>query len=274
MSSGTATLLNANMTTPPAGTPSLLTLFMGVRRRFSINDTGACLRAGPRRGPYKPLAQAAVPIVTAYGADQRTHAGDGKVHFKVTGSAPNRVATIEWLNNQADFNTGGTAGLTYQVRLFETTGCVEYAYGSMTMSAAGAADANSQNPNIGFSTATRRAPWLGHGGPERHPGPPTRRLATPWPSVHRGAIPVLTSAADGSRRTFSSARPPRRRGWAAHLHGRHADRHDASTDDSPTSGLRDLLVDGRRRHLHLRRRGGPERDVLRGLGLAPSTTYD
>ncbi|HEX2645454.1 MAG TPA: hypothetical protein VHU81_20815, partial [Thermoanaerobaculia bacterium] len=158
MSSGTTQLLAANIddTASPVTLLGFDFFFMGVRQdRFSINENGVLrFAAGAQAGsPYKPLAQAAVPIVTAYGADQRTHAGDGKVHFKVTGAAPNRVATIEWLNNQADFNAGGTAGLTYQVRLSETTGCIEYAYGSMTMSAAGAADTNSQNPNIGFSSS-------------------------------------------------------------------------------------------------------------------------
>ncbi|HET8675617.1 MAG TPA: hypothetical protein VFO63_07530, partial [Blastocatellia bacterium] len=157
MSSGTTQLLAANID----DTASALTnigfdfYFQGARfTQFSINDNGV-LRLGATAQtstPYKPLAQSAISIITAYGADQRTHAGDGKVHFKVTGSAPNRVLVIEWLNNQSNFNTGGTADLTYQVRLNESTGVIEFVYGGMTMSTLGAADTNSRDPHIGFSS--------------------------------------------------------------------------------------------------------------------------
>jgi hypothetical protein len=107
--------------------------FMGVRQdRFSVNSNGS-LRFGPTaisNTAYDPLGQAAQALITAYGADQRTHAGNGKVHFKVTGAAPNRVLTVEWLNMQADFNAGGTADLTYQLRLAETAGTIQFTYGT------------------------------------------------------------------------------------------------------------------------------------------------
>ncbi len=208
--SGSTQLLAANIddTASPVTLLGFDFIFMGVRQdRFSINENGVVrFNAAAQAGsPYKPLAQAALPIVTAYGADQRTHAVDGKVHFKVTGAAPNRVATIEWLNNQADFNTGGTANLTYEVRLFETTGCVEFAYGSMTMSAAGAADANSQNPNIGFSSSNAAGTVGSVTAAQSGTPAPTYNGASATPVANlytAGTIPVLTSAADGSRRTF------------------------------------------------------------------------
>lgn len=144
MSSGTTTLVAADQD-DVASSVTLLGFdfyFMGVRQdRFSVNSNGT-LRFGATgvgNTLYDPLAQAGQSLVTAYGADQRTHVGNGKVHFKVTGAAPNRVAIIEWLNMQADFNSGGTADLTYQVRLSETAGTIEFVYGSMSMSANGAA---------------------------------------------------------------------------------------------------------------------------------------
>jgi uncharacterized repeat protein (TIGR01451 family) len=208
---GSTTLLNANIDdTASALTPlGFDFFFMGVRQtQFSINENGVLrLGAAAQTGaPYKPLAQAALPIITAYGADQRTHLGDGRVHLRVTGAAPNRVATIEWLNNQANFNAGGTADLTYQVRLSETTGCIETIYGSMTMSAAGAADVNSQNPHIGFSS-TNVAGTVGSVTAAQSGTPaPTYNGASATPVANlytAGTIPVLTSAADGTRRTFS-----------------------------------------------------------------------
>jgi hypothetical protein len=59
---------------------------------------------------------------------------NGKVHFKVIGSAPNRKLVVEWLNEQIPRNAGGVSGQpgagTFQAWLFETTGVVEFVYGN------------------------------------------------------------------------------------------------------------------------------------------------
>ena len=90
MSSGTTTLVAADQD----DTASAVTLIgfdfylMGARQdRFSVNSNGTLRFGGTAISNtlYDPLAQAGQSLVTAYGADQRTHAGDGKVHFKVTG---------------------------------------------------------------------------------------------------------------------------------------------------------------------------------------------
>ncbi|MGA8810222.1 MAG: hypothetical protein WB973_20315 [Thermoanaerobaculia bacterium] len=220
MSSGTTTLVNPDQD----DTASAVTLigfefvFMGVRQdRFSVNSNGT-LRFGASvisNTLYDPLAQAGQSLITAYGADQRTHAVDGKVHFKVIGSAPNRTLVVEWLNMQSDFNTGGTASLTYQVRLTETSGTIEFAYGSMTMGTAGAADGNSNSPQFGFSSnnavGTVGSIAAAQGGA---PAPTFNGAsATPVNNLYvAGSITALTSAADGSRRTFlltpPSVNPP------------------------------------------------------------------
>jgi uncharacterized repeat protein (TIGR01451 family) len=215
MSSGTTTLVAADQD----DVASAVTLigfdfyFMGVRQdRFSVNSNGT-LRFGAAAVSntlYDPLAQASQSLVTAYGADQRTHAGNGKVHFKVIGSAPNRVAVIEWLNMQSDFNAGGTADLTYQVRLSETTGAIEFVYGSMSLSAAGAADPNSQSPQMGFSSNNAVGTVGSITATQSGTPAPTfsGASATPVNNLYgAGPIPVLTSAADGSRRTFLLAPP-------------------------------------------------------------------
>ncbi len=215
MSTGTTQLLGANID----DTASALTnigfdfYFQGARfTQFSINENGV-LRLGATAQtstPYKPLAQVSISLITAYGADQRTHAGDGKVHFKVTGSAPNRVLTVEWLNNQANFNTGGTADLTYQVRLYETTGVIEFVYGSMTMTTAGAADTNSRDPHIGFSSSNVAGTVGSVTAPQSGTPAPTFNGASHDPVENlytAGAITVLTSAAQGSRRIFTFTPP-------------------------------------------------------------------
>ena len=215
MTVGTTQLLGANID----DTASALTnigfdfYFQGARfTQFSINENGV-LRLGATAQtstPYKPLAQAGISLITAYGCDQRTHAGDGKVHFKVIGSAPNRTLVVEWLNNQSNFNTGGTADLTYQVRLNETTGIIENVYGSMTMSTLGAADTNSRDPNIGFSSSnvagTVGSVTAAQGGA---PAPTfDGASATPVANLYTaGAITTLTSASQGSRRIFTYTPP-------------------------------------------------------------------
>ncbi len=210
MSSGTTTLVAADQD----DTASAVTLlgfdfyFMGVRQdRFSVNSNGSLRFGATPIGTtlYDPLAQAGQSLITAYGADQRTHIGDGKVHFKVTGAAPNRVAVIEWLNMQSDFNAGGTVDLTYQVRLSETTGTIEFVYGSMSLSAAGAADPNSQSPQMGFSSNSAVGTVGSITAAQSGTPAPTfsGASATPVNNLYvAGSIPVLTSAADGSRRTF------------------------------------------------------------------------
>ena len=207
--------------------------FMGVRQdRFSVNSNGTLRFGATTIGTtlYDPLAQAGQALVTAYGADQRTHAGNGKVHFKVIGSAPNRTLVVEWLNMQADFNAGGTADLTYQLRLTETAGTIEFAYGSMSMSAA---DVNSQSPQMGFSSnnavgtvgsvtaAQSGAPPPTFSGasatrqqPLRHGNDPSSHVRRRWLAPH---LPADASRGQSTRRP-------------AHVHGSQVDRHDPQLD--------------------------------------------
>lgn len=219
MSSGTTQLVAANLDDAVSAVTAIGFDFflMGARQtQFSVNSNGS-LRLGSTvvsTTAYNPLGVAATSVITAYAADQRTHT-TGKVHFKVTGSAPNRVLAVEWLNMQANFNSGGTADLTYQVHLYETTGAIEFVYGSMTMSVAGAADAGSLSPEIGFSSGNTAGTVGSITAPQSGTPDPTFNGALALPTENTyvaGAIAALTSAADGSRRTFlltpAAANPP------------------------------------------------------------------
>ncbi|MCB0710960.1 MAG: choice-of-anchor D domain-containing protein [Ignavibacteriae bacterium] len=64
-----------------------------------------------------------------YGAPKAT---TGKVHYKLTGTAPNRVLVVEWLDVYS-FNGTSTSypGGTWQVRLYEGSNRIEYWYGAM-----------------------------------------------------------------------------------------------------------------------------------------------
>jgi CSLREA domain-containing protein len=188
--------------------------FQGVRfTQFSVNSNGL-MRLGSTAvqvsTPYKPLAQASIPLITPYGADQRTLASTGKVHFKVIGTAPNRTLVVEWLNMQANFNAGGTSDLTYQARLYETTGVIEYVYGKATMSTLGAADANSKDPHIGFSSSNTAGTVGSVTAPQSGTPAPTYNGASITPVANTytaGTITTLNSATDGSRRIFTFTPP-------------------------------------------------------------------
>ena len=68
-------------------------------------------------------------------------AGTPDYRVATTGTAPNRVATIQWRNvrDKADTGTGTQyASMQFQVKLYETTNNIEFVYGTFT---AGAIDA-------------------------------------------------------------------------------------------------------------------------------------
>jgi hypothetical protein len=211
MSSGTTTLIIDNQDDAASVISNIgFDFFLNGTRQtqFSVNSNGS-LRFGATavaNTNYDPLGQAGQALVTAYGADQRTHVTNGKVHYKVTGTAPNRVLTVEWLNMQSDFNAGGTADLTYQLRLYETSGVIESVYGLMTMGAAGAADANSNSPQFGFSTGNTVGTVGSITAAQSGVPAPTfsGASATPVNNTYvAGVITALNSTTDGSRVLFS-----------------------------------------------------------------------
>ena len=215
MSAGTTTLVGANLddTASAVNNIGFDFYFQGARfSQFSANSNGLIrLGAVAVQGgsPYKPLAQAGQNLITPFGSDQRTHT-TGKVHFKVIGAAPNRTLVVEWLNMQSDFNAGSTADLTYQARLNETTGVIEFVYGSMTMNAVAAADTNSRDPHIGFSSSNTAGTVGSITAPQSGAPPPSFNGASATPTANlytAGAITVLTSAAQGSRRIFTLTPP-------------------------------------------------------------------
>lgn len=210
MSSGTTTLIIADTDDGISAITNIgFDLWVQGQRfnQFSVNSNGLMklgATAVQTGNPYQPLGQASATLITAYGADQRVHSS-GKVHYKITGTAPNRSLVVEWLNMQADFNAGGTADLTYQIRLYETTGVIEEVYGTMNMSVAGAADDNSKDPHIGFSSGNVTNSIGSVQAPQSGTPSPTYdgTLAVAATNLYTaGTISTLHSVAGGSRRIF------------------------------------------------------------------------
>ncbi len=140
----------------------------------------------------------ASPRLGAFVADLRTGTL-GKVHYKVVGSAPNRTLVIEFLNMSLTYvaSPGSNDG-TYQVRLYETTGSIEYIYGSMFRNSsttsnaaiyAGFSVGSLVNTTASITTATNT---VSNGA--------TFNLNSYTNSAN---IPNLHSTVDGSRRVYS-----------------------------------------------------------------------
>lgn len=59
-----------------------------------------------------------------------TAALGNSIKYELTGTAPNRILTLEWINMAVYLNT--TPSLNFQVKIRERTGVIEYTYGTMT----------------------------------------------------------------------------------------------------------------------------------------------
>lgn len=51
----------------------------------------------------------------------------GAFRYQTSGTAPNRIFTVEWSNAEWNWNTN-TPGISFQVKLFETSGNVQFEY--------------------------------------------------------------------------------------------------------------------------------------------------
>lgn len=48
--------------------------------------------------------------------------------YEVTGTAPNRVLTVEWRNWEWNWNSGATPVISFQLKLYETTNVIDFVY--------------------------------------------------------------------------------------------------------------------------------------------------
>lgn len=141
-------------------------------------------------------------ILAPYLGDIRTST-TGKVHYKLIGTAPNRSLVIEFLNMGINFNNS-TANGTFQVRLYEQTGVIEYVYGAMSVgstSTTSSTTANARTVVIGFSNTTGANNQFS----VNQSTYATSITATAITNTNAatGAIAGLNSAANGSRRSFT-----------------------------------------------------------------------
>ncbi|MFN7044304.1 MAG: T9SS type A sorting domain-containing protein [Flavobacterium sp.] len=170
---------------------------MGVTySNFSANSNGALAldnTAAIANSGTTNSGSATRLFIAPFGGDQATHS-TGKVHYKVIGSAPNRTLVVEWLNMEMDYQSTTSNG-TYQVRIYETSGVIEFVYGAMSV-----ADTFFTGPIIGFSGGTT-ADKISSVTSSTN-AVTTNGTAFVNNTYVVGAIANLDSTADGSRRTY------------------------------------------------------------------------
>lgn len=169
---------------------------MGVMHsNFSANSNGALGLGNAAIGSPGTVnaGNATTLFIAPFGGDQATHA-TGKVHYKVVGSAPNRTLVVEWLNMEMNYSSTTSNG-TFQARIYETSGVIEFVYGSMSI-----ANTFGTGPIIGFSAGTTAGKIASVTSSTN--AVTTNGTAFINNTYALGVIANLDSAADGSRRTY------------------------------------------------------------------------
>lgn len=187
------------------------TLMGNIYSQFSASADGMVgLGAIAVSGTVNGGASYVTPKISALGGDLYVGA-NGKVHYKIVGTAPYRCLVVEF-NNMAVFysTTAANANNTYQVRLYETTNAVEYVYGTMFCGSitydpayVGFSVGNIINTNASVTTATNAVSY-------------GATFATNTYVVST-SIPNLDSSADGSRRIYRFTPPTTVTGDVANL---------------------------------------------------------
>jgi hypothetical protein len=180
---------------------------MGNRyTEFSVNSNGLiALGSTPVASSAYSVTggTTATPIISAFGGDLRV-GSSGKVHYRVSGSAPNRILTIEFLNmSLLSVPSPGTNDGTFQVRLYETSGKIEFVYGPMVRNV-GTGAGNGQAAGIGFAVDTVTNGFVSISSVTN-----TANMTAPFieQTYSSGTIANLNSSTDGLRRIYSLTPP-------------------------------------------------------------------
>src|SRR6218665_4038382 len=130
--------------------------FMGARyTQFTVNSNGY-LRLGSTAvaNSQYALANTTAALLAAFGSDCVTGT-TGKIHYKLTGTAPNRTLVIEFLNISVIYDGAGLAPYsTYQIKLSEANGNIAYTYGTFVRNSSAGYLSGMEPQYIGFSASS------------------------------------------------------------------------------------------------------------------------
>lgn len=136
-------------------------------------------------------------VIAPFAANLRV-SSTGSIRHRVLGNAPNRVLVVQWAN-MGSTTSSSTADMTFEARLYETTGVIEFVYGSMSQTVLNG------SAQIGFASG------LGSGQIGQIVAPQSGTPAPTYDAISTGTaanaysigpIPALSSASGGSRRVF------------------------------------------------------------------------
>jgi hypothetical protein len=116
----------------------------------------------------------------------------GKIHYKTVGTAPNRTMVIEYLNMTLSSTAATTSpDATFQARIYESTGALEFIYGSVQVSGTG-----NIVGTVGFQSNTTIFNCVNYNTQT------ASTVTSTTPSLAPGTVTALNSLADGSRRYY------------------------------------------------------------------------
>lgn len=116
----------------------------------------------PYYWPNSSNMSSSYPAIAGYWGRYFYTSSSGKVHTKLSGTAPNRVLTIEW-RNVGRFGSTSTNGGTWQVRLYETSNQIEFYYDWLRYPSS---SSTSYSASIGIAAgSTRYINVVGNGFP-------------------------------------------------------------------------------------------------------------
>lgn len=172
---------------------------LGAYTQFSVNSNGQ-MQLGPTAisgGSASPAAN--IARLAPLSGDNAIRA-TGKAHYLVTGTAPNRILVVEWLDLRVNFSSSTETG-TYcrmQAWLYETSNNIKFVYGTMWNMSTSAqsrgvyVSTSNVAGSVGNVTDITGSPtWVNNG---------TGVINTIFPASSDMAN--LNSSADGSRRVF------------------------------------------------------------------------
>ena len=171
--------------------------FMGTKyTNFGVSSNGIMTMGVIPSTTLYALPNTTVPTISAFANDIRTGT-DGNVIAKVVGTAPNRTLVLQWTNIMIRYLTSaGTGTGSWQVRLYESTGAIEYVYDAMTTNTAtptvyyvGLSNNTTVNNVVTVNTTANTAS--------------TSATVTSNSYTASSTITQLNSASNGSRRIYN-----------------------------------------------------------------------
>ncbi len=208
MGSGTTQLIGSNQDDQSSSVTNIgfSFEFMGSTfTQFSASSNGAIRLGGSTIssttiGTSFPLNNQS--IIAPYLQDIETHS-NGKVHYKLVGSSPNRCLVVEFLNMRINFNST-SSNATFQARLYEGTNIIEFVYGAMSVgstSSSGSNNSNARTAVIGFCNDNDNNEEIS----VNQSTYATTTSSSPITNTNSstGTITGLNSSSDGSRRRFT-----------------------------------------------------------------------